>query len=206
MSSVPAHLPTHKTSITKEEVNQLPLFRYEGTIHLVRTQEELKKALLRIQQEEYLGFDTETRPCFQKGSTYPPSLIQIACSDCVYLITLGTIPFCRQLAQLFGDDSIIKAGVAIGDDIKILNRLYPFVAKGMIDLTAIARRHGLATQGLRTLAANFLGIRVSKGAQCSNWQQKNLSPQQITYAATDAWVSRRIFQVMLHNGYTSLIC
>ncbi|MBR6624668.1 MAG: 3'-5' exonuclease domain-containing protein 2, partial [Mailhella sp.] len=41
--------------------------------------------------------------------------------------------------------------------------------------------------------ANLLGFRISKSAQCSNWENRELSPQQVKYAATDAWVGRELY-------------
>jgi ribonuclease D len=46
---------------------------------------------------------------------------------------------------------------------------------------------------VRALAALFLEIRIPKGAKTSNWAARQLSPQQITYAATDAWVCRELY-------------
>lgn len=43
------------------------------------------------------------------------------------------------------------------------------------------------------LAALFLGIRIPKGTRTSNWATRSLSPQQIAYAATDAWTCRELY-------------
>ena len=188
-------------NVTKEEINALPLFRYDGATHVVRTAEELYSALDRMRQERILGFDTESRPCFRKGASSKPSLIQVACSDIVFLIQLSWLPLDDALASLLADPSIIKAGVAIGDDMKLLARSHPFEGRGLVDLGRVAGSRGLSTRGLRSLAANFLGIRVSKGAQCSNWEHKELTPQQISYAATDAWISREVYVYMDALGF-----
>jgi ribonuclease D len=58
----------------------------------------------------------------------------------------------------------------------------------------------MATHGLRNLSANLLGVRISKGAQCSNWAREALSTKQIVYAATDAWISRELFLAMDREG------
>ena len=57
----------------------------------------------------------------------------------------------------------------------------------------MAAQAGIKAGGVRTLAAQLLGFRVSKGAQCSNWERTELTPAQILYASTDAWVCREIF-------------
>lgn len=191
----------YSRAFSKDEVNSLPLFRYEGTIELVRTQSELLAALERIREERLLGFDTESKPIFKKGAINPPTLMQIACSDVVFLIQLNWLPFNEEMAAFLADDERIKTGVAIGDDIRLLNKVYPFTAAGLVDLRDIACLKNLATRGLRTLAANFLHMRISKNAQCSNWGNKELSQQQITYAATDAWVSRLVYERMSELGF-----
>lgn len=188
-------------AFSKDEVNSLPLFRYEGPVVLVRTQEELLEALERLDEERLFGFDTESKPCFRKGMTSPPALIQIACSDVVYLIQLTWLPFNEDMATFLAAPDLVKTGVAIGDDIRFLNKIHPFTASGLVDLRDVARMQGLSTRGLRTLAANFLHMRISKSAQCSNWGNKELSPQQITYAATDAWVSRLVYERMSELGF-----
>jgi ribonuclease D len=43
------------------------------------------------------------------------------------------------------------------------------------------------------MAANFLGFRIGKGAQRSNWGRSTLTRKQQIYAATDAWVSRDLY-------------
>ena len=103
---------------------------------------------------------------------------------------------------LLADPAVIKAGVAIGDDMRELARLYPFKPAGMVDLGMVARAHQLTTQGLRTLAANLFGQRISKGPQCSNWSVMELSKRQVIYAATDAWIGRAIYLRMRELGMT----
>jgi ribonuclease D len=36
-------------------------------------------------------------------------------------------------------------------------------------------------------------LRIPKGAKTTNWAAHRLSPQQIAYAATDAWACREIY-------------
>ena len=39
----------------------------------------------------------------------------------------------------------------------------------------------------------FLGFRVPKGSKTTNWSTRQLRPQQVVYAATDAWVCRELY-------------
>ncbi len=179
--------------LSREEINLLPIHAWEGSVVVVRDAASLGSALDDLWKEKIIGFDTETKPTFTKGHTALPALVQLASETCVYLIQLMHVPLGPSLAELLSSPSNVKAGVAIHDDIKALNRHYPFDAAGVADLAAMARQLGIQAQGLRTLAANLLGFRISKSAQCSNWENPVLTPQQIRYAATDAWVGREIY-------------
>ena len=46
------------------------------------------------------------------------------------------------------------------------------------------------------MAALLLGVRVSKDATMSNWENPVLTDAQIQYAAIDAWVSLQLFLKM----------
>lgn len=183
----------YKRKFTKEEINELPLQQYEGEIKLIDRKEDVSDAVKELSKCNLLGFDTETRPAFRKGVSYSPSLIQLATSEKVYLLHLSHIPLSDDIKELLSSSGITKTGVAVGNDVKELRNLSPFRPGGFHDLGDLARGLGMQTSGLRNLAANLLGFRISKGVQCSNWGRKVLTPQQVVYAATDAWVSRKIY-------------
>ena len=187
--------------LSKDAINTLPLFYYEGQIEVIRTPEGAQAAASVLQSAPVLGFDTETRPSFRKGKTYPPSLVQFAVPDRVYIFQLSEVSLEGPLAEILGNSRIYKVGVAIQDDCRFLAKLHPFAPAGLVDLGGLARRGGVAEQGLRGLAAHFLGLRISKGEQCSNWSVKNLTPKQIRYAATDAWVSLEVYRRMAELGF-----
>ena len=178
---------------SKEEINALPIHRYEGPVRIIRTQEELEEAMEHLRAQSVLGFDTESRPAFRKGKYYPPSVVQLAAADAVYIIQLTWLPLGDTLAGLLADPAVLKVGAAIHDDIKELQKLHEFTPDGIVDLGDMAKSLGLETHGLRSLAANLMGVRISKAARCSNWAGKKLHNQQIIYAATDAWIGRELY-------------
>lgn len=171
----------------------MPLRCYQGDVRVIRTMKEWRAALPDLNSAGILGFDTETRPTFRKGKVNAPALIQLATSQAVYLVQLGWLPFGAHCAELLADPDIIKVGVGIQDDLAALARVYPFEGAGIVDLGDLARKHGFGSHGLRTLAASLFGWRISKGSQCSNWSVRQLSPRQVAYAATDAWIGRMIY-------------
>ncbi len=185
---------------TKEEINAMPIARYEGEVILVRDAKTLKSALKKLHQERVLGFDTETKPSFRKGKLNPPALIQLAAEHAVYLIQLTWIPLNKEMARLLSNPDVLKVGVSIHDDMRELQKVYDFEPAGIVDLGLLAKQNKLETKGLRNLAANFFDCRITKGPQCSNWNAHELSHRQISYAATDAWVGRKVFLRMEELG------
>ena len=186
--------------LSKEDINSLPLFHYAGKVTLIRSEQELADAMPRLHAETLLGFDTETRPSFSKGKSHSPSLIQLASADEVFLFHLKWLPLGSELISLFEDPAVTKTGVAVHDDMRFLSRLTPFTPRSVVDLSSVARKNHIENHGLRGLAASFLKVRISKNEQCSNWANKELSPRQIRYAATDAWTSRAVYLRMLDSG------
>ena len=193
------NIPDHYLkSFSKADINEMPLRRYEGPVSVVRTDKQRTQALKEMAGETLLGFDTETRPVFKKGKKPgPPSLVQLATGSRVYVFQINVLSMCNGLCDLLADEDVVKTGVAVRDDILGLQRLAEFV-----DLSDISAAANLQTHGLRNLAANLLGFRISKSAQCSNWAKERLTPQQVNYAATDAWVSRELYLAMAHLGLT----
>ncbi|MBQ7617832.1 MAG: 3'-5' exonuclease domain-containing protein 2, partial [Desulfovibrio sp.] len=162
-------------------------------VHLIRDLEGWEQARADLSKAGIIGFDTETKPTFRKGRVNKPALVQLASETAVYLVQLAWLPFGPFLAELLADATLVKVGVGIRFDMQTLAKLSPFVPAGLVDLGGVARLNKIPAQGLRTLSAMFFGWRISKGSQCSNWSLPELSSRQITYAATDAWVSRLIY-------------
>lgn len=188
-------------AFSKDDINEMPLRRYEGYIQVVRTEKQRNQAIKEMAGETLLGFDTETRPVFKKGKKPgPPSLVQLATADKAYIFQIKVLPMCNGLCDLLADPDVIKTGVAVRDDILGLRRLADFKPAGFVDLSDITAKANMQTHGLRNMAANLLGFRISKSAQCSNWAKDRLTPQQVNYAATDAWVSRELYIALADLG------
>lgn len=185
-----------KTSISKEEINKLPLYEYAGRITLIDRTSQIHAAVQELRQHEVLGFDTETRAAFKKGERYDVSLLQLGTPEHVFLFRLNLISLNDEISQLLSDPHIIKAGVAVRDDLKALKKLHPFQEEGFCDLAKLAQELEIENFGLRALCALCLEQRLSKKEQTSNWEKQQLSQGQLHYAACDAAVGHQIFHVL----------
>jgi ribonuclease D len=180
-------------SLSKDEINQLPLIHYAGEIIVINNRKDAQKAAEKLFLEKVLGFDTETRPSFQKGEFHKVALLQLATLEKAYLFRLHREPFLDVLTPLLAEEKIKKVGVAIRDDVRALQKLHTFEPQGFEDL-ALRFAKGGSTPGLRTLTAEFLGVRLSKGAKLTNWNAHELTPSQQDYAAKDAVAGLMIYQ------------
>ena len=185
--------PGFDRRMSKDEINGCPIKRWNGRTSVIRNKDDLVTAVDRLAGHNLLGFDTETRPAYTKGESYLPSILQLASNDEVFIFQLKHLGLAKPLREILADAAIIKAGVSLDYDIRELKKLSHFKAAGFMDLGNLARKEGIKNHGLRGLAAVFLGIRISKGAQTSNWSKDVLTRQQIQYAATDAWVGRKLY-------------
>lgn len=192
-SDFPTPPPQAAQTISRESLNELPIRRYEGPLRVVETRAEVELALEDMAASRVVGFDTETRPAFRVGESYLPSLVQFAAARAVYLFQVQQHDFSAAMREVFRSGSIVKAGVSVSDDLRGLKKLFEFDERAVVDLGHVAKRHGLKQSGVRNLAGMFLGMRIPKGAKTTNWAARRLTPQQITYAATDAWACRELY-------------
>lgn len=182
--------------LTQEEIDGLPLAQFDKNIIIVDDEQKMSEAVEAMRGQSVLGFDTETRPSFKRGVSYNVALLQLSTEDTSWLIRLNKVPMSDGLANILTDSNILKAGVAIRDDVKTLQRHRMFVPGGFVDLQNMARAAGFEDFSLKKLAAHILGVRISKRQRLSNWEASELTMAQAHYAATDSWISLLIYLQM----------
>ena len=187
--------------ITKQEINELPLFKYEGKTIIAATEAQIDKAIFEIEEHEIVGFDTESKPTFKKGQFNHVALIQIAVPEKVYLLRIHQVGITTTLARFLSNEKIKKIGIALDDDIIALSKKRRFNPGGFVDLNKIAPTLGIENIGARNLSALLLNNRISKNQQISNWENQFLTEPQIKYAATDAWICLEIYNKLKYWGY-----
>jgi Ribonuclease D len=189
----------YKENITAEELAEHELSWFKGEIVLVDNLKTFYEVFPRLLRSDLLGFDTETRPTFKKGKKNAVSLIQLSTGDLACLFRINRIGIPNELVDLLSDPAVIKAGVAVHDDVRFLKGVRKFAPEGFVDLQTLVKDFGIQSSGLKKLAAIVLGFRISKRQQVTDWEAEQLSEAQQIYAATDAWVCHQIYKKLL-NG------
>lgn len=188
-------------SISKEEVNELPLGQFEGEMYLIDHPDQVDEAVDFLEDQHFIGFDTETKPSFKKGQFNHVSLLQLSTTEQAFLFRLNKVGFPDQLRNLMEKENLIKIGAAVNDDLKGLGKLTDsFYPQSFFDLNDELKKVGFHNVGVRNLSGMVLRIRISKSEQVSNWEAEILTEKQQRYAATDAWACLKIFNVLREEG------
>ncbi len=160
---------------------------------MVDRAEQVEEACRELAKWPLIGFDTETRPSFKAGVSYKVSLIQLSTPKQSFLFRINKTGLAPEIISILEDSSIIKLGADVDGDIRSLNQLQEISPRGFYDLQRWIWEWGIGEKSLRKMSAIVLGHRISKAQRLSNWEAASLTPQQQTYAATDAWACIEIY-------------
>lgn len=188
-----------KTTITKEEIAQLPVVLFEGRIITIDSMSDLESAVAYLSAQPMIGIDTETRPAFKKGVVYNVSLLQISTLDTCFLFRLNRIGFPSSLIDLFESKSVKKIGLSLQDDFGKLKKMGSFKEQSVVELQQFVKKYQIEDISLQKVYALLFDQKISKSQRLTNWDADVLTEQQKRYAATDAWACLRIYYELLNN-------
>jgi ribonuclease D len=174
-------------------ISQLKRVEFYGKIYVVTSPVEAEHVVDYLLSQPILGFDTETRPAFEKGKRYQCSLLQVSTRTDCFLFRLNKTGLCPAVVRLLGDEQVTKVGLAWNNDMLSLRQLGSFKSGRFIDLQDMVRELGIEDQSLVKIYANLFGERISKAERLSNWERSELTDKQMEYAAIDAWACVRIY-------------
>jgi ribonuclease D len=180
--------------ISHEELQRLPLTQFEGNIHVINNYEKAQLAAEKLETQTVLGFDTESRPSFSRGTVNRVALLQLATESDAYLFRLNVMKMPKKLLEILTNPNILKIGAAIKNDLDSLKKFAKINSPSFIDLQKLMPFFEIKSLGLAKMAGIILGIRISKSQQLSNWENVALTLAQERYAATDAWVCYSIYK------------
>ncbi len=192
-----------QAKLSKEELEQFPIVEFTGNVIVINDFEEAARAVAEIRSANTLiGFDTETRPSFQKGVSHKVALVQLSVENTAYLFRLkkmgGMGP---DLTSLLSDPNCIKVGLATNDDFNNLKKWNAnIMPKGMIEIQGLVKKYGIEEMSLAKIYGLLFGLKISKRQRLTNWEADTLTEKQMSYAALDAVACVEIYNELLTMG------
>lgn len=180
-------------TITKEEIAELPIEKFNGKIVVIDHADEVHGAVTYLSSQPALGFDTETKPAFKRGQIHKVALLQLASEDVCFLFRLNKIGYPDELEAMISDPGLKKIGLSLRDDFAAIHKRSARKPENFIDLQLFVDKFGIDDNSLQKIYAILFGRKISKSQRLSNWEAPALTPAQQSYAAIDAWACLRIY-------------
>ena len=169
-------------------------------IHVPTTADEFASATAEIMAAGIVGFDTESRPTFVTGDVSEgPHVVQFALHGKAYLFQLHQAeghPFLNELLQ---SDELIKVGFGLKSDSRHIYAKLGVHLGGVVDLNTVFSMDGYhKDMGVRVAVGLVFKQRFAKSRKVttSNWSQLQLTPQQMLYAANDAYAALKVLEAL----------
>ncbi|KAJ8616787.1 hypothetical protein MRB53_036159 [Persea americana] len=190
-----------------------PLMNFGGRIVYSRTFSEVEKAakelweMVQVKKQSMeqisLGLDIEWRPTFRRGEAPKKAAVMQICAstDHCYVMHIFHSGIPPILQSLLEDSTSIKVGVCIANDASKIMMDYNVGIKELEDLSDLAnvKLGGFPKKwGLASLVETLTCKQLAKPGKIrmGNWETNVLSKEQLRYAATDAFASWYLYQVL----------
>jgi RNA polymerase sigma factor for flagellar operon FliA len=156
---------------------------------------------------EIVAFDAEWVPDWTSDSDNPISVLQLAfpSSRRVYVLQLGPLGGLPQAVQtMLVNPEVLKVGFAVdhADAAKMSRSGIAVTSSSVVDVQGrcealLGGSWAGRALSLKRAARCLLGYALDKDRRwsCSNWACAKLTPEQIRYAALDAWVALRLYYI-----------
>lgn len=188
--------PTKAEITLLEPFIGLPLAR----IHVPATAEKFASATAEIKAAGIVGFDTESRPTFVTGDVSEgPHVVQFALHEKAYLFQTHRAEGHPFLIELLQSEQLIKVGFGLKSDRGHIRAKLGVHFGGVVDLNVVFSMGGYHKEmGVRAAVGLVLKQRFvkSRHVTTSNWSQPRLTPQQMLYAANDAYAALKVLEAL----------
>jgi ribonuclease D len=126
-------------------------------------------------------------------------VVQFALHDKAYLFQLHRAEGLPFLLELLQSEQLIKVGFGLRSDRRHIQAKLGVHFEGVVDLNTVFSMDGYHKEmGVRAAVAVVLKQRFAKSRHVttSNWSQPHLTPQQMRYAANDAYAALKVLEAL----------
>ena len=169
-------------------------------IYVPMTEAQFAAATVAIKVSGVVGFDTESKPIFDRGVISDgPHVVQFALDDCAYIFQLHRTESRAFLIDILESESVLKVGFGLRSDHKEIRAKLGITLRAVLDMNDVFNKDGhRGTTGARAAVAMVMNqsFHKSKAVSTSNWAVAQLSSKQLLYAANDAYVAIQVLRAM----------
>ena len=169
-------------------------------IFVPSTPAEIERAATELATARFVGFDTESKPTFAKGEVSDgPHTVQFATLEKAYVFQLHRTECHPAVSALLSSTDVVKVGFGLRSEQDQLPRKLGVHPRAILDLCAVFRRQGYRKMiGVKTAVAVVFRqkFRKSKRVSTSNWARHELAPNQLVYAANDAYAAVKVLDAL----------
>ena len=191
-----------KTLPAKDEIAKMEPFA-GLTLERIRvpaTGAEFASAIEDIKAAGIVGFDTESRPTFVVGDVSDgPHVVQFALHDKAYLFQVHRAEGLPFLVELLVSEAIIKVGFGLKSDSGQILKKLGVKFGGVVDLNSVFSMQGYRKEiGARAAVGLVFRQRFAKSKRITttDWSQRELTEQQMIYAANDAYAALKVLEAL----------
>jgi ribonuclease D len=194
--------PAFRERPTREQIAELPPFDPLPLerIVVVETAEQAEAALRAMTRARFVGFDTESKPTFTRDAVRDgPHVIQFATAEQGFIVQVNDRTPIAFLREVLESEAIVKVGFGLDSDRGPLEHKLHTRLRASVEVSQVLRSLGhKQALGAKAAVAVVLGRRLtkSKSVTTSNWGAARLTPQQLLYAANDAYAALKVFEAM----------
>ena len=164
------------------------------------SESEFAEASMELMAAGLVGFDTESKPTFAVGDVSEgPHVVQFALYDKAYLFQVHRNYGLPYLQELLGSEQLLKVGFDLKSDRGQILAKLGIPLGGVVDLNSVFSMRGYQKHmGVRAAVGLVFEQRFAKSRKIttSNWSQPQLSPQQLLYAANDAYAALKVLEAL----------
>ena len=150
----------------------------------IRDARALDRLVKQLARQPAIAVDSEANSLFAYQERL--CLLQISTRSRDYLVDpLATSVDVASLAPVLADPGVMKVFHGAEYDILLLKRTHPFEIAGLFDTKVAATSLGFPSPGLAAVLHKWLGVRIDKKYQRSDWGKRPLTEGQKDYARRD---------------------
>jgi ribonuclease D len=150
---------------------------------LIQSQRELEELFERLRGAPLVAVDTEAASFHRYYDRV--YLLQLSSREETAVVDPLAVESLAPLAQMLADPAIEVVFHDADYDLRLLDREYGFRATALFDTRVAAQLLNEPGIGLAALLEKYLGVRLDKRFQRADWSARPLSPEMLSYAASD---------------------